>query len=361
MPGCGIGCKYRQEPEVWKTVPHHDHYVVSNHGRVKNTETGKFLRLKPKPYVIIKLYPKPRQYLVHKLVAEVFLDQSKRRPDQIIVNHLNGKMADNHLWNLEYCTPSGNSKHASDTGLLKRKLKRVLQIDMNNQKVVKEYESCKAAAASHPSYITHTIQAACTAGICVYGYLWTYKEKQNDDKERKEEYESTASSGEIWKPLPSHKHVEISDQGRARNNVKKRLYKLYETRHGYIRLPHFGKMHVLVANLFVKNNDPVKNDVVDHIDSKPNNNRATNLRWCTNQLNTFYACGKPIIQLDPKSGKVIKEFDSIKSASEAVKICGSAISRCLSQKSKSAGGFKWTFAPKQIPLPRVPATTTKKQ
>jgi hypothetical protein len=43
-------------------------------------------------------------------------------------------------------------------------------------------------------------------------------------------------------------------------------------------------------------------------------------------------------------GKLIKEWESISSASRELKINHSNISMCAKQQRQKAGGFKWKFA-----------------
>lgn len=56
---------------------------------------------------------KQRWGTVHTLVAAAFIGP---RPEGMTINHKNGIKTDNRVENLEYCTPSDNSKHSFTTG-----------------------------------------------------------------------------------------------------------------------------------------------------------------------------------------------------------------------------------------------------
>lgn len=58
--------------------------------------------------------------------------------------------------------------------------------------------------------------------------------------------------------------------------------------------------------------------------------------------NTLLAHRKIILQFN-LDGEFIKEFNSIKEASEEIGISKSAIVHCLKGKTKKAGGYKWKY------------------
>lgn len=108
--------------EIWKPIPNHEGYEVSNNGNVRTLKNkGRLLTptvLLPKGYLRVKLcdYGKERKWMVHRLVAMAFMPDFD---ESLQVNHINGIRNDNRLENLECCTSSENMQHSYD--VLKRK------------------------------------------------------------------------------------------------------------------------------------------------------------------------------------------------------------------------------------------------
>ena len=170
---------------TWKYVDNHDAndvwkecapgIFVSEHGKVKQKARGGAFKvteaaaMNPNaPYPTVNINGKQRK--VHRLVAEHFLPP----PDdaaKTVVNHIDGNKRNSHVTNLEWCTPSQNSQHAHDTGLIMAK-KSVLQFSKGGQFVAR-YDSVKEAAR----------HAGCRVGISLCatghrksagGYTWEY-------------------------------------------------------------------------------------------------------------------------------------------------------------------------------------------
>ena len=130
QPGKDNMNKFDVKIEEWRPVVGFEgFYSVSNAGEIKRdlasrgfggrAFAGKVMSQKKcaNGYRGVSLYPesgKQRHLLVHRLVAIAFLGEM---PKGYVVNHKDGNKANNNVSNLEWATPSENSKHAYRTGL----------------------------------------------------------------------------------------------------------------------------------------------------------------------------------------------------------------------------------------------------
>jgi hypothetical protein len=137
--------KHAQGIETWKDIPsvfikNINKYQISNYGRIKNNRgrIGEGSSKHHSGYNVVTI--KYGTFLMHRLVAQVFIDNPKSLP---IVNHIDGDKLNNHVDNLEWVSSSENAQHKCDNGLGVNK--KVYQYDLN-MVLIKEFNSIKEAA-----------------------------------------------------------------------------------------------------------------------------------------------------------------------------------------------------------------------
>lgn len=170
----------------------------------------------------------------------------------------------------------------------------------------------------------------------------------------------------------------ITDDGSVISNDYKRtgnkkVLTPFKDRYGYyrVRLRKDGEnykdypIHRLVATAFCTR--PTGKNYIDHIDGNPENNRAENLRWCTQKENCnnpiakkhysemrlgkkakfkngINPNAKPIIQIDAETNEVIAEYPSQTNAAKANKgFKQSEISKCCLNSNRTYKGYKFRF------------------
>ncbi|CAH6419400.1 HNH endonuclease [uncultured virus] len=126
----------------------HPCYIITNTGKIYNTATRKYLTLHSDKngYQCVSLCTNgnKQNFVVHVLVARFFVPN----PDpvnKIYVNHINNKRDDNDCRNLEWVTQSENINHAYRHGGLAKKLRSVIQYDMNSVEIQRFVSVSEAA------------------------------------------------------------------------------------------------------------------------------------------------------------------------------------------------------------------------
>ena len=102
-------------------------YSVSTEGEVRKDTTNYILSQSSQQdykFVGLIINGKQKRMRVHRMVALTFIDNPDNKP---YVNHINGNRSDNNVENLEWVTPSDNTKHAVETGLLGLQQRRAVR------------------------------------------------------------------------------------------------------------------------------------------------------------------------------------------------------------------------------------------
>jgi hypothetical protein len=182
--------------EIWKDINGYDGvYQVSNYGRVRSNGTavnmtsvkGKRYTVFTKKriltqshtvegYLVVGLTKNgiSKQYKVHRLIAEAFIQNPKNKST---INHINGIKDDNRIENLEWCTSKENTQHAHATGLcgINGRSKQVARIDEYGN-TVEVFESALQAAKAIGHYSSASnLSKVCRQGRGMWqGMKWKY-------------------------------------------------------------------------------------------------------------------------------------------------------------------------------------------
>lgn len=121
-------------------------YSVSIKGEVRKDTTNRILAQSNQQdykFVTLLIQHQQKRMRVHRMVAETFIENPNNKP---YVNHINGNRSDNRVENLEWVTPSENTRHAVATGLFSNKRTRaVIQYNLNGEQMA-IFESASEAA-----------------------------------------------------------------------------------------------------------------------------------------------------------------------------------------------------------------------
>ena len=181
--------------ELWRDIKDYkDLYQGSNLGRVRSLDRwvkcpngsvrfykGRILKPGTNKYgyliVILCKNGKVKSFLVHRLVAEAFIDNTDNLPQ---VNHKDENKLNNNAENLEWCSSSYNinfgtrNEKVAEKNTNGKQCKPILQYTLDG-KFVREWKSAKQAEREggfNQSHITH-----CCIGERKkhHNFIWRYK------------------------------------------------------------------------------------------------------------------------------------------------------------------------------------------
>lgn len=180
------------EEEIWKDIQGYEgEYQVSTFGNVRSldriseyvdgrvyTYDGKLLKKRYSSklgyeIVTISKNSKIKHLYVHRLVAEAFIDNPMNYK---FINHKDENKRNNHISNLEWCTPKYNMVYSD---IFKKSRKKVIQYTRNNDYIC-TFDSI-AEAEKATGIQNQNISKCCkgkrkTAG----GYKWRYDNEINE-------------------------------------------------------------------------------------------------------------------------------------------------------------------------------------
>lgn len=174
---------------MWKPIKNYENrYEVDCFGNVRSLDrtgvarrNGKDFKvnlkgrfLKPQffsnGYLFVCLGRGGKACLIHRLVAEAFVDNTENKPQ---VNHKDGDRANNHYSNLEWVTCSENHKH-SYSKLNRKKHALTKTVVLSKDGVEQMFDSC-VLAAKHLSVSVGSIASAATKNHKCKGYEVRYE------------------------------------------------------------------------------------------------------------------------------------------------------------------------------------------
>ena len=112
-----------------------------------------------------------KMYTVHRIVAETYLDNPFGYP---IVNHKDYNKLNNEISNLEWCSYSHNNKHTVLRMTTHHSYKKVAQIDLSTNKIIKIWDGISLACRELGIYGSNIAKVCSGERNHAGGFGWKY-------------------------------------------------------------------------------------------------------------------------------------------------------------------------------------------
>lgn len=162
---------------IFSTIKNYSDYIISSSGEIYSLKNGGFHRMATNinigGYKRVGLCKNGKQkyFLVHRLVAETFINNPECKP---CINHKDENKLNNNVENLEWCTVSENNRYGSRLNrIAESNKKKILQLDLDGQ-IIKKWNS--QTDASRDLKLEKKNINACLKNkrrVCG-GYQWRY-------------------------------------------------------------------------------------------------------------------------------------------------------------------------------------------
>lgn len=103
---------------IWHTIPEYPGYEINRLGQIRRKSTKRILKPYDDQRGYLRVTLSGKKVKIHILVAKMFVPNPA---GYTLVDHKHGNKHDNRASQLEWCTPSENTRRAYALGLIGRR------------------------------------------------------------------------------------------------------------------------------------------------------------------------------------------------------------------------------------------------